>query len=190
MDEIAQDYDYHQAAEPCEDYDYHQVEPKGRARTESSLSESTLASESDLHTREEEKPRNTPWRKLDKFASNHQLDQSQWTTLMIKNIPNRYGLEWLLMEIQATGLDCNFLHLPLIKRSHANVGYAFINFNTPLDARQFIEVFEGHQFARQPGSKKRAHVIYAKLQGFQENVKFFSSRRVAKTDRAPWVKQM
>jgi hypothetical protein len=184
MEDFQQDLEPVQYLEPeYEEEDF--LEPMGRrGRTCSDMTDvscSTAASESDLP---EEVKR--PCRKLDRFVSNHGVSEAEWTTLMIKNIPNRYGLEWLLSEIQETGLECNFLHLPLIKRSHANVGYAFVNFQSPQDALEFKEVFEEHRFIRQPGSKKRANVIFAKLQGFNENVKFFSNRK-GNSERAPWI---
>jgi hypothetical protein len=126
-------------------------------------------------------------KRMDQFVEEHQLDKSQWTTLMIRNIPCRYTQEWLLDEIRTSGLRCNFLYLPPAIRKHFNLGYAFVNFVTPDEARRFIDYFQGHAFSKQPNSLKRAEVDYAKLQGFQENVTFHSSTRTAKGENRPWV---
>jgi hypothetical protein len=68
-----------------------------------------------------------------------------------------------------------------------NLGYAFINFVTPAEAQDFLECFEGHRFGRQPRSQKRASIDFASLQGFDQNVEFYSGRRVAKSKHAPWI---
>merc|ERR1712113_1207497 len=56
-------------------------------------------------------------RMLDNPVADHER-----TTLMIRNIPNRYTLEMLLDEIQSVG-DCKFLHLPQAKKTDSNLGY-------------------------------------------------------------------
>jgi len=134
-------------------------------------------------------PRKTsPWRRLNEFADDHALEESNWTTVMIRNIPNRYTQEQLLDEILCTEFDVNFLHLPLVSKSNANVGYAFANFSDPREARRFMRSFEGHPFLKQHGNVKYAAANYARLQGFAENISFFESRRIAATDRKPWIK--
>jgi hypothetical protein len=128
-----------------------------------------------------------PWRKLVEYANTHQKDPSQYTTVILRNIPTKYTIEWIIEEIHATGNRCDFVHLPVAQKFEINLGYAFINFFTHAEAKNFIEVFEGHQFMRQPRSLKRASVDYASLQGFEQNVEFYSGRRIAKSKRAPWV---
>jgi hypothetical protein len=128
-----------------------------------------------------------PWRKLVEYATTHQKDPSQYTTVILRNIPTKYTIEWIIEEIQATGNRCDFVHLPVAQKFEINLGYAFINFFTHDEAENFLRVFEGHQFMRQPRSLKRAAVDYASLQGFEQNVEFYSSRRIAKSKRAPWI---
>jgi RNA recognition motif-containing protein len=114
--------------------------------------------------------------------------ETGFSTLMIRNIPNRYTPETLVEEIRGTGNDVDFVHLPKAKNTQANLGYAFVNFVTPAAARDFLEVFEGHQWIKQPNSKKRATLSWAKLQGFTENFEFYSQKKIAaKLERQPWT---
>lgn len=127
-----------------------------------------------------------PWRKLKSFAAKNQVESSEYTTVMIRNIPGLYTVECLVEEVCQTGNQCNFAHLPLTKKGDFNLGYAFVNFLTPEMARDFLEVFEGHQYLKHESSKV-AEVDYASMQGFDANVEFYSKRRITKTKRAPWV---
>jgi hypothetical protein len=163
------------------------VEPVKPISFGSSISNcSTAASECDAEVSPAQKA--APWRTLDVFADKNARDESEYTTVMIRKIPNRYTQDMLLEEIQTTGYDLNFLHLPLVAKSNANVGYAFANFSSPEEAVAFMKDFEGHELAQQEGNVKFAQVNYARLQGFEENLAFFEGRRIAETDRKPWVK--
>jgi RNA recognition motif-containing protein len=121
------------------------------------------------------------------FVNDHQKKEDEYTTIMIRHIPTKYNQQWLVEEIQATGNRCNFVHMPIAKKFDINLGYAFVNFVTPGEAQTFLASFQGHQFVKQPRSAKRAVVSYASLQGFEENLEFYSARRISNTKRAPWV---
>merc|ERR1711971_266111 len=113
---------------------------------------------------EEERAEVTP---LDEFAEINARSQDQWTTVMIRNIPCRYSQDELYLEIAEVGFRFNFMYLPPARRSPGNLGYAFVNFVDPQDALAFVGAFTGHAFVCQPKSKKRAEVMFAKLQGFE-----------------------
>jgi hypothetical protein len=119
---------------------------------------------------------------------NYVAGESLQTTVMIRGIPKSYEQEMLLAEVEATGLAVNFLYLPPGK-SKSNRSYGFVNFETEYQAAEFLQGFEGHQWC-QGGATKVANVGYATLQGYQQNLEFFSNQEVAKgvAKRTPWIK--
>lgn len=110
------------------------------------------------------------------------------TTVMIRGIPKNYDQDMLKAEVEATGLAVNFLYLPPGK-SKSNRSYGFVNFETEYAAAQFIYLFEGHSW-KQSNQSKLANVGYATLQGYEQNIEFFSKQEVAKgvSKRSPWIK--
>lgn len=150
---------------------------------------STVASESSFAVEgaEGKKRRSSGSKKLGKHVKKNQVAESEFTTVILRNIPTRYTTAWLVEEVQSTGNRCNFVHMPMAQKAPINLGYAFINFVTPEEAKAFMECFAGQGFAKQPRSSKRASVDFASLQGFEQNVDFYSGRRIAKSKNAPWV---
>jgi len=69
------------------------------------------------------------------------------TTVMMKNIPNKYTQDSVMDLIHRKGFKASydFLYLPIDFRSKSNMGYAFINFSTPEDAQRFVASFTGFQ---------------------------------------------
>merc|ERR1719401_629351 len=72
------------------------------------------------------------------------------TTMMLRNIPNKYTQNTLLQEINDFGFlgSYDFFYLPMDVHNRSNVGYAFINFEKPDDADRFGHVFREHRFRR------------------------------------------
>merc|ERR1719174_1414523 len=66
------------------------------------------------------------------------------TTVMLRNIPNRYTRDMLLgrMDEGYKGVY-DFLYLPIDFSNGCNVGYAFINFRTPATCQRFTQEFHG-----------------------------------------------
>lgn len=123
---------------------------------------------------------------LDEYVAS--VGDCQQTTVMIRGIPKTYDQEMLLAEVTELGLPVNFLYLPPGK-TKSNRSYGFVNFETELAAEKFLYNFEGHEW-RQAGASKLANVGFATLQGFEQNIEFFSKQEVAKgvSKRAPWIK--
>jgi hypothetical protein len=116
------------------------------------------------------------------------VGDAEKTTVMIRGIPKTYDQEMLLAEVEETFLPVNFLYLPPGK-SKSNRSYGFVNFETEWAAMEFLHRFEGHKWHSE--SSKLATVGFATLQGFQQNIEFYSKPEVVKDvcKRSPWIKQ-
>jgi len=101
------------------------------------------------------------------------------TTMMLRNIPNKYTQNTLLHEINDLGFvgTYDFFYLPMDVHNRSNVGYAFINFVAPPDAEHFRRLFSNHRFQRFH-SRKIGSVCTAHVQGLDENLRHFENRAV------------
>ena len=71
------------------------------------------------------------------------------TTLMIKNIPNKYNISVLKEELNVHyDGKYDFLYLPLDPSSNCNLGFAFINLLDPVQILLFCEVFKGKRWQK------------------------------------------
>ncbi|KAJ8773340.1 hypothetical protein K2173_028517 [Erythroxylum novogranatense] len=101
------------------------------------------------------------------------------TSLMIKNIPNQFIRDDLLHILDAHCLQENteaqknsnvvksaydFLYLPMDFRRRANLGYAFVNFTSPVAALRFCRCFHNYKW-QVDGNKKVCAVAPAVIQG-------------------------
>lgn len=103
-------------------------------------------------------------------------DDEKYTTVMLRNIPNKYTRGMLIEQLHRTGFkgDIDYLYLPTDFANRCNVGYCFLNFRTPQARARFMQAFDG--VAAQsclPGfnSYKVCQVTRAKWQGREENVR-------------------
>jgi len=113
------------------------------------------------------------------------------TTVMIKNIPNMFDKKKILeilddhclkinKNLKASG-ECadddissfDFLYLPMDFRTRSNLGYAFVNFTSPIEAwRLYYEMH--NQSWVDVGSPKICEVRFARIQGLKNLVGHFS----------------
>ncbi|CAJ1440444.1 unnamed protein product [Effrenium voratum] len=100
------------------------------------------------------------------------------TTVMMRNLPNKYTQRMLLMEVNHSGFlgTFDFLYLPIDSETAANRGYAFLNFLEPWFAWMFRSMYEGRRMSRF-NSKKVISVVPATLQGFDANYSHYSGAR-------------
>jgi len=101
------------------------------------------------------------------------------TTMMLRNIPNKYSQSTLMEEIDEMGFagTYDFFYLPMDVQNRSNVGYAFVNFRAPSYAQRFFGMFSEHRFRKHP-SRKVSNVSAAHLQGLDANLKHFENRAV------------
>jgi len=95
------------------------------------------------------------------------------TTLMIRNLPNRYTQRELISELEDLGFagTFDFLYIPLDKGTMSNVGYAFVNFVEPYHAQRCMASFQGYRFKqhRKEMAGKMAAISVAHIQGLEAN---------------------
>jgi len=117
------------------------------------------------------------------LSSNPTQHGNSVTTLMIRNIPNRYSQSELLAEIREAGFDnkFDFFYLPMDHETHANFGYAFINFVDEREVDPFTKRFNGLKLNRFT-SNKIIQIVPAQLQGFQANLQHYCKKAVCTDD--------
>jgi len=101
--------------------------------------------------------------------------RSHYTTVMLRNIPNKYTREMLIkqLSVEFHG-QFDFMYLPIDFKNKCNVGYGFINFRTHAACECFIHKFHGVDVRKcLPGlnSKKVVEVTPARVQGLAENIR-------------------
>ncbi|KAK2993919.1 hypothetical protein RJ640_012793 [Escallonia rubra] len=105
------------------------------------------------------------------------------TTLMIKNIPNKYTAKMLLAAIDENHRGTyDFLYLPIDFKNKCNVGYAFINMLSPSHIIQFYQAFNGKKWEKF-NSEKVATLAYARIQGKAALVTHFQNSSLMNEDK-------
>lgn len=109
------------------------------------------------------------------------------TTLMIKNIPNKYTQKMLLalMEERFAGMlpfPFDFFYLPIDFKNRCNVGYAFINMTTPHCIPALVEEFHGRRWPKF-NSEKVCRIAYARIQGKNALVQHFQNSSLLHEDK-------
>ncbi|XP_020100155.1 protein MEI2-like 2 isoform X2 [Ananas comosus] len=105
------------------------------------------------------------------------------TTLMIKNIPNKYTSKMLLAAIDENHAGTyDFFYLPIDFKNKCNVGYAFINMVSPANIVSFYEAFNGKKWEKF-NSEKVASLAYARIQGRAALILHFQNSSLMNEDK-------
>ncbi|KAJ3701215.1 hypothetical protein LUZ61_004920 [Rhynchospora tenuis] len=105
------------------------------------------------------------------------------TTLMIKNIPNKYTSKMLLAAIDEQHKGTyDFFYLPIDFKNKCNVGYAFINMSSPSHIVSFYETFNGKKWEKF-NSEKVASLAYARIQGRPALISHFQNSSLMNEDK-------
>jgi RNA recognition motif-containing protein len=121
-------------------------------------------------------PKNT-----DFANSSSTVDDDLPTTMMIRNIPNRYTQKDFIQEFDSLGFKgtYNFLHFPMDKKGSRSCGYAFVNFIDHHWAAQCVAVFHHYMLNKQKKDKgKGVEVCTARLQGLEANIAHFRNTSI------------
>lgn len=119
---------------------------------------------------------------LDLEAVENGLDTR--TSLMVRNIPNKYTQQMLLKEF--TEFDhgpgiIDFFYLPIDFKNRCNRGYAFINFVDYHDILNFHRQYYGQHW-RTFNSDKICDITYARIQGKAAMLKRFENSALMEKD--------
>ncbi|KAL8121472.1 protein MEI2-like 4 isoform X2 [Apium graveolens] len=105
------------------------------------------------------------------------------TTLMIKNIPNKYTSKMLLAAIDERHRGTyDFIYLPIDFKNKCNVGYAFINMTDPSLIIPFFQAFNGKKWEKF-NSEKVASLAYARIQGKASLIAHFQNSSLMNEDK-------
>ncbi|CAN4124161.1 unnamed protein product [Withania somnifera] len=105
------------------------------------------------------------------------------TTLMIKNIPNKYTSKMLLAAIDERHRGTyDFVYLPIDFKNKCNVGYAFINMTDPSLIVPFYQAFNGKKWEKF-NSEKVATLAYARIQGKAALIAHFQNSSLMNEDK-------
>ena len=100
------------------------------------------------------------------------------TTLMIKNIPNKYNISSFLDEINIYFKNTyDVFYLPIDYVNKCNLGFAFINFVEPMHIILFYELYCGKKWKKFK-SDKICELLYAKFQNKKELISHFEKGKV------------
>jgi hypothetical protein len=106
------------------------------------------------------------------------LCEDNRTTLMIKNIPNKYTISSFLDEINIYFKHTyDVFYLPIDYVNKCNLGFAFINFVEPLHIILFYELYRGKKWKKFK-SDKICELLYAKFQNKKELISHFEKGKV------------
>ena len=107
--------------------------------------------------------------------------QDTRTTLMIRNIPNKYAQKNLLKLLDLQFKDkYDFFYLPIDYKNKCNVGYAFMNFGSNHYKEGIVSLFKifDEKKWEKFNSEKICKISYARLQGQDALLDHFKSSSV------------
>lgn len=100
------------------------------------------------------------------------------TSVMIKNIPNKYSQQLLLETIDKDFRGkYDFFYLPIDFKNKCNVGYAFLNFLSPTTIIPFLSQFKERKWELF-NSSKVCEVTYGRIQGRSALIQHFQTSSV------------
>lgn len=106
------------------------------------------------------------------------------TSLMVRNIPNKYTQQMLLSEFTENGHGpgkIDFFYLPIDFKNRCNRGYAFINFVDYRDIVPFHRQYYGQHW-KNFNSDKICDITYARIQGKTGMLKRFENSALMEKD--------
>jgi len=105
------------------------------------------------------------------------------TTLMIRNIPNKYTQRMLIEQLDRENPGCyDFLYLPIDFKNNCNVGYAFVNMVSTDFLPAFYASLHNKRWERF-NSEKVCEIAYARIQGLEQLLDHFKNSSLLAEDK-------
>jgi len=105
------------------------------------------------------------------------------TTLMIRNIPNKYTQRMLIEQLDRENPGCyDFLYLPIDFKNNCNVGYAFVNMVNTDYLPAFYASLHNKRWERF-NSEKVCEIAYARIQGLEQLLEHFKNSSLLAEDK-------
>lgn len=98
-------------------------------------------------------------------------DNEQVTSLMMRNLPRKYTVSEVLMELSmhVPREAINFVSVPWDMQTRCNVGFAFVSFADPSSAARVFAAFDGNTW-KLAQSAKKIKALSAHVQGLAKNI--------------------
>jgi len=115
-----------------------------------------------------------------------------YLTVMLRNLPNNYSRTMLikLIDNEGFGGQYDFIYLPMDFKSHASLGYAFVNLIDSDQATRFFEAFEGFNQWVVPSQKVCSVNWSAPYQGLEAHIERYRNSPVMHEDVPDTYKPM
>jgi len=104
------------------------------------------------------------------------------TTLMIRNIPNKYTQRMLIEQYRENPGCYDFLYLPIDFKNNCNVGYAFVNMVSTDFLPAFYASLHNKRWERF-NSEKVCEIAYARIQGLEQLLEHFKNSSLLAEDK-------
>jgi RNA recognition motif-containing protein len=120
------------------------------------------------------------------------MQPEDYTTVMLRNLPNNYTREMLVELLESKGFRqrFDFLYVPVDFAKSAGLGYAFVNFVSSEDGSRAMRVLESFDDWKVPSQKVLRLSWSLPLQGLASNIERYRNSAVMHPDVPEHFKPM
>lgn len=125
-------------------------------------------------------------------VSDESIPKDEWTTVMLRNLPNDYTREMLLGLLDSQGFmkGYNFVYMPIDFHRKAGLGYAFVNMVLHEDAERVHEKLMGFDAWETPSAKVLDVCWSEPSQGLEAHIERYRNSPVMHPDVAEKFKPL
>jgi RNA recognition motif-containing protein len=129
---------------------------------------------------QDEKPKPSPRRKQQQFSGYPEVAPGEYTTVMLRNLPNDYTRDMLveLLELKGFHRCFDFVYVPMDFEKGSGLGYAFVNFVKHNDAQHAMNILDNFDDWKVPSRKVLLLSWSTPLQGLAANIERYRNTSV------------